>query len=116
MIDRDYIERLLRRYETRADVAARNYQETGEQAHYRKSYEAEMIADALRYLLSHDAENAERLAFRSQIMIWASRAECGEYKDNDKLANAVLAYAKAMKLLEDKGRIEELKEKRDDDD
>lgn len=111
MIDRDYIERLLRRYETRAEVAARNYQETGEQAYYRKSYEAETIADALRYQLTHDAENAERLALRGQIMIWASRAERGEYEGNGKLVDAILAYAKAMKILEDKGKIDELKER-----
>jgi len=77
---RTELEKLIDRYDTKAEKAFRNYQETGVQRYERERQNAEDLADALRVALGSIDDHNLLLHLKGEITRLASRAESAQYK------------------------------------
>lgn len=85
------IEKLVDRYDTKAEKAYRNYQETGTQRYERERQNNEDLADALRIALGSIDDHNLLLHLRSEFNSLAARAEAAQYKpEPEKEREAIL--------------------------
>lgn len=69
------IEKLVDRYDAKAEKAFRTYQETGIQRYEREQHNAEDLADALRIAMNAQEDHDKLINLRAQLVWWASEAE-----------------------------------------
>lgn len=75
MIDKKDLEKLIERYDKKAETAFRNYQETGMGRYDTECRNAEDMAEALRAAYNAAAEHETLISLRAQIILWASQAD-----------------------------------------
>lgn len=101
MIDKKDLEKLIERYDKKAETAFRNYQETGMGRYDTECRNAEDMAEALRAAYNAAAEHETLISLRAQIILWASQAD-GLLRRKDLPAAVesmlldIVAYAEVM--------------------
>lgn len=98
MIDKPYIEKLIKKYEKKLGNAEAKYQETGWDKYDNAAYEALTIVQALEHQLDENDNVDKYRSYQAMIMVWADRAARGRYDGNDELVRDVIAFAKTYGL------------------
>lgn len=98
MIDKPYIEKLIKKYVKKYATAEAKYQETGWDKYDNASYEALTIVQALEHHLDEQDNVDKYRSYQAMIMVWADRAARGRYDGNDELVRDVIAFAKTHGL------------------
>ena len=94
MIDKKDLEKLIERYDKKAETAFRNYQET-------ERRNAENMAEAMRAAYNAAEEHANLISIRAQVLWWAGQAD-GLLRQKDLPAEVesllldIVAYAEVV--------------------
>lgn len=101
MIDKQELEKLIERYDRKAETAFRNYQETGMGRYDTERRNAENMAEDMRAAYNAADEHTELILLRTQALWWAGQAD-GLLRQKDlpaaveSLLRDIVAYAELV--------------------
>lgn len=114
MIDKKELQKLITRYDEKAERAFRNYQETGMGRYDTERRNAEDMADALRAAYHAAEEHQTLISIKGQVVWWAGDAEGLLRREKlpaavESFLRDVVAYAAAVchYAPRDQGRTDE---------
>ena len=84
------IEKLMKKYEDKAEMCYRNYQDSGCARYDRERRNAEDLAEALRISLNADKEHSQLISLRADLAELASKAESAVHAHDIEKATSVL--------------------------
>jgi len=84
------IEKLMKKYEDKAEMCYRNYQDSGCARYDRERRNAEDLAEALRNALSAHSDHSQLISIRADLADLASKAEAAVHAHDIEKATAVL--------------------------
>lgn len=101
MIDKKDLEKLIERYDKKAETAYRNYQETGMGRYDTERRNAEDLADAMRAAYNAADEHQALVSLRSQVVWWAGEADGLLLREDlpwavESMLRDIVAYAEAV--------------------
>ena len=103
-MDTKELKKLIDRYQQKADVAYRNYQDSGVSRYDRERRNNEDLADALRIALNAKDEHTMLISIRADLADLASRAEMAVHghdaSDAMSVLNSLIAVAVTYNVYE----------------